>query len=58
MTEPAGADTFVSMVLGGRDIVARMRADVVVGAGDTYDFAVNMEKAVAFDPQTERRIAP
>ncbi len=58
VTEPAGADTFVSMVLGGRDIVARMRADVVVGAGDTYDFAVNMEKAVAFDPQTERRIAP
>jgi multiple sugar transport system ATP-binding protein len=58
VTEPAGADTFVAMSLGGRDIVARMRADVNVGAGDLYDFAVNMEKAVAFDPNTERRIAP
>jgi len=58
VTEPAGADTFVTMELGGRDIVARMRADVNVGAGDTYDFAVNMEKAVAFDPKTEDRIAP
>lgn len=58
VTEPAGADTFVTMELGGRDIVARMRADVNVGAGDTYGFAVNMEKAVAFDPKTEARIAP
>ena len=58
VTEPSGADTFVSMELGGKDIVARMRADVNVGAGDVYDFAVNMEKAVAFDPRTEDRIKP
>ncbi len=58
VTEPAGADTFVTMGLGGRDVVARMRADVNVGPGDVYDFAVNMEKAVAFDPATEARIAP
>jgi multiple sugar transport system ATP-binding protein len=58
VTEPAGADTFVTMVLGGKDIVARMRADVMVAPGDVYGFAVNMEKAVAFDPQTEARIAP
>jgi len=58
VTEPAGADTFVTMELGGRDIVARMRADVNLGAGDQYTFAVNMEKAVAFDPKTEARILP
>ena len=58
VTEPAGADTFVTMELGGKDIVARMRADVNIGAGDQYTFAVNMEKAVAFDPKTEDRITP
>ncbi len=58
VTEPAGADTFVTMTLCGKDVVARMRADVNAGPGDVFDFAVNMEKAVAFDPKTEARIAP
>ncbi len=56
--EPAGADTFVTMTLGGRDAIARMRADTAVRPGDTFEFAVNMEKAVAFDPGTEDRITP
>jgi multiple sugar transport system ATP-binding protein len=58
VTEPAGSDTFVTMQLCGRDIVARMRADATVAPGQVFDFAVNMEKAVAFDPATEDRIAP
>ncbi len=58
VTEPAGSDTFVTMTLGGRDAIARMRADAAVSAGQIYEFAVNMEKAVAFDPATEGRIAP
>ena len=33
-----------------------MRADAAVAPGQSFDFAVNMEKAVAFDPQTEERI--
>ena len=56
VTEPAGSDTFVTMSLGGRDVIARMRADAAVSAGSMYEFAVNMEKALAFDPQTEARI--
>jgi multiple sugar transport system ATP-binding protein len=56
VTEPAGADTFVAMELGGRDIIARMRADANVRSGHEFDFAINMEKAVAFDPKTEKRI--
>lgn len=56
--EPSGADTFVTMTFGGKDVVARMRADVSVGPGDMFDFAVNMEKAVAFDPRSEKRIEP
>jgi multiple sugar transport system ATP-binding protein len=58
VTEPAGSDTFVSMQLGGRDVISRMRSDVPVAAGQSFTFAVNMEKAVAFDPDTEMRIAP
>jgi multiple sugar transport system ATP-binding protein len=58
VTEPAGSDTFVTMTLAGRDVVARMRADAAVAPGQMFDFAVNMEKAVVFDPVTEQRIAP
>jgi multiple sugar transport system ATP-binding protein len=58
ITEPAGADTFVAMSLGGKDIIARMRADANVVSGHDFDFAINMEKAVAFDPKTEERIKP
>jgi multiple sugar transport system ATP-binding protein len=56
VTEPSGADTFVTMTLSGKDAIARMRADANVASGQAFDFAVNMEKAVAFDPKTEERI--
>lgn len=58
VTEPAGSDTFVSMQLCGKDLIARMRSDAEVRAGQDFEFAVNMEKAVAFDPETEARIVP
>jgi len=56
VTEPAGADTFVSTTLAGRDCIARMRADAEVFPAQSFDFAVNMDKAVLFDPETEKRI--
>ena len=56
VTEPAGSDTFVTMTVSGRDVVARMRADASVAARDRFEFAVNMDKAVVFDPKTEARI--
>jgi multiple sugar transport system ATP-binding protein len=56
VTEPAGSDTFVVSHLGGKEVTGRFRADVEVSAGDVFPFAVNMEKAVAFDPKTEMRI--
>ncbi len=55
--EPAGSDTFVSTELGGTNVVARMRADADVKPGQTVPFAVNMDKAVTFDPKSEDRIA-
>jgi len=57
VTEPAGSDTFVVSQMGGKDVTGRFRADVPVKAGERFPFAINMEKAVAFDPETETRIA-
>ncbi|PZF75367.1 sugar ABC transporter ATP-binding protein [Aestuariivirga litoralis] len=56
VTEPAGSDTFVTMTLSGKDVIARMRADANVVPAQVFDFAINMDKAVAFDPETEARI--
>ena len=56
VTEPAGSDTFVTMSLSGKDCVARMRADAEARPQQHFDFTVNMDKAVLFDPQTEERI--
>ncbi|WP_419914520.1 ABC transporter ATP-binding protein [Hoeflea sp.] len=57
VTEPAGSDTFVVSQIGGTDVTGRFRADVAVKAGEVFPFAFNMEKAVAFDPESEQRIA-
>ena len=57
VVEPAGSDTFVTTQVGGKDCIARMRADSQVAPGAPTQFAANMEKAVFFDPGTEARIA-
>ena len=56
VTEPAGSDTFVETTLSGSRCIARMRADVEVHAGQPFDFIINMDKAVVFDPSSEDRI--
>ncbi|MEL7150813.1 MAG: sn-glycerol-3-phosphate ABC transporter ATP-binding protein UgpC [Pseudomonadota bacterium] len=56
VTEPAGSDTFVSTTIAGVECIARMRADTDASPGQPSEFAVNMEKAVFFDPKTEDRI--
>lgn len=56
ITEPAGSDTFVVTHIGGKDIVGRFRADTQLQVGQPFPFAFNMEKAVAFDPDTEQRL--
>jgi multiple sugar transport system ATP-binding protein len=57
ITEPAGSDTFVMAHLGGNEVTGRFRADADVRPGSVFPFAINMEKAVVFDPKTEMRIA-
>jgi multiple sugar transport system ATP-binding protein len=57
VVEPAGADTFAVTNLGGKEIVARLRADVPIAAGQTARLAFNLDKAVFFDPASQLRIA-
>jgi multiple sugar transport system ATP-binding protein len=56
VVEPAGADTFAVIHLGGKEAVARLRADAQVHPGQTTTLAFNLDKAVFFDPQTEERL--
>src|SRR6202522_1530636 len=56
IVEPAGSDTFVVTSIAGKEVTARMRADTDVRLGQNHVFAVNLDKAVLFDPATTRRI--
>ncbi|PLW77921.1 ABC transporter ATP-binding protein [Cohaesibacter celericrescens] len=56
VVEPAGSDTFSILHLGGKQTIARMRANAQVTAGETTTFAFDMAKAVFFDQETTLRI--
>ena len=53
VVEPAGADTFAITHLGGKEAVARLRADTQITAGQVSRLAFNLDRAVFFDPKTE-----
>ena len=57
VVEPAGSDTFAVTKLGGKEVVARLRADASIHAGQMARLAFNLDKAVFFDPKTQLRIA-
>jgi multiple sugar transport system ATP-binding protein len=56
VVEPAGSDTYVVTNLAGKEVIARMRADADVKPRTRVPFAFNLDKAVVFDPETERRL--
>jgi len=56
VVEPAGSDTFAVTSLGGKGVVARLRADANVLPGAVTPLAFNLSKTVFFDPATEARI--
>ena len=56
VTQPTGADTLAMIRLGGREAVARLRAETGARAGERRKFMVDMSKAVLFDPDTEKRL--
>lgn len=57
VVEPAGSDTFAIITLGGKHVVARLRADAHIIPNSDAHFVFNLDKAVFFDPETELRIA-
>jgi multiple sugar transport system ATP-binding protein len=57
VVEPAGSDTFAVITLGGKHVVARLRADAHIAPNSHATLAFNLDKAVFFDPDTELRIA-
>jgi len=57
VVEPAGSDTFAVTRLGGKEVIARLRADAAVSAGQHTRLAFNLDKAVFFDTQSQQRIA-
>jgi multiple sugar transport system ATP-binding protein len=56
IVEPAGSDTFVVTSIAGKEVTARMRADSDIRVGESHVFALNLDKAVLFDPDTTYRI--
>ncbi|WP_325891772.1 ABC transporter ATP-binding protein [Grimontia sp. NTOU-MAR1] len=56
VTEPTGADTYVITSLGGKEVVARMPANISLRAGDMAHLGFNPEKLVLFDTDTGKRI--
>jgi multiple sugar transport system ATP-binding protein len=57
VVESAGSDTFAVTNLGGKGVVARLRADARIKPGTTAPLTFNLTKAVFFDPATQERIA-
>jgi len=56
VVEPAGADTFAVTHLGGKETVVRLRADAKVSPGQTARLAFNLDKAVFFDPASQKLV--
>jgi multiple sugar transport system ATP-binding protein len=57
VVEPAGSDTFAVTKLGSKEVVARLRADTRIEAGQMTKLAFNLDKVVYFDPASQARIA-
>src|SRR6202453_3580485 len=55
LIEPTGPEEIILFTLAGHEVVARVGAGAVAQIG-VLDFAVDMQKAVFFDPETELRI--
>jgi multiple sugar transport system ATP-binding protein len=57
VTEPTGPDTLAVLLLGGREITARLRPDSTLKAGELGRFAIDLSKVVWFDPASGARVA-
>ena len=56
LVEPAGSDTYIIAELGGVPITARLPATHRTRPGDILELACDTERALLFNPQSEKRI--
>ena len=54
---PTGARTYATFALGGAPVVAELQAHDVSKTGEQTELAIDMNRAVLIDPQTDRVIA-
>lgn len=56
IVEPAGADTFAVMQLGGKHVTARLHAETGAVAGQNLNLAFDLGKVSYFAPETGERL--
>ena len=56
IVEPAGADTFAVMQLGGKHVTARLHAETGAVAGENLNLAFDLGKVSYFAPETGERL--
>lgn len=56
IVEPAGADTFVVMELGGKHVTARLHSETTATAGVAQRLAFDLAKVSYFEPETGLRL--
>ena len=56
VVEPAGADTYVLLPLGGVEVTARLKSETRATAGSEMDLLFNMNKVSYFDARTGQRL--
>ena len=56
VVEPAGADTYVLLPLGGVEVTARLKSETKATPGSDMDLLFNMNKVSYFDAKTGQRL--
>jgi len=56
IVEPAGADTFAVLQLGGKHVTARLHAETNAVAGQNLKLAFDLGKVSYFAPETGERL--
>jgi multiple sugar transport system ATP-binding protein len=56
VTEPLGAETFVSLTSGAHSLIARVNPNHHIEPGDLFFAGFDLERAHLFDPATEQRL--
>ncbi|HVY08260.1 MAG TPA: TOBE domain-containing protein, partial [Burkholderiales bacterium] len=55
LVEPTGPDTLLFVRINGEQVCCRVRPEQAVAAGESMELALDLSKAVFFDPETGKR---